>query len=124
MNRCPQCENLVIFGGVEVGNIRFCNSRCQKNYEDSRSRITSPEIDENWERQKEEAQSLTHYTIDGEKIPRVRCGDEDYWEGESCGDCGVRRGQLHIPGCDMEVCPATGEQAISSKVKIAELPQI
>jgi hypothetical protein len=28
----------------------------------------------------------------------------------TCGDCGVKEGQLHILGCDMEVCPFCGGQ--------------
>ena len=29
-----------------------------------------------------------------------------------CGDCGVKEGQLHIPGCDMECCASCGGQLI------------
>ena len=29
-----------------------------------------------------------------------------------CGDCGVKEGQLHIPGCDMECCASCGGQSI------------
>jgi hypothetical protein len=29
------------------------------------------------------------------------------WDGESrCHDCAAAPGQLHVPGCDMEVCPS------------------
>jgi hypothetical protein len=31
----------------------------------------------------------------------------------SCGDCGVKEGQLHILGCDMEGCPFCGSQLTS-----------
>jgi hypothetical protein len=31
---------------------------------------------------------------------------------EVCGDCGVKEGQLHIPGCDMERCASCGGQSI------------
>lgn len=31
---------------------------------------------------------------------------------EVCGDCGVKEGQLHIPGCDMECCASCGGQLI------------
>ena len=31
----------------------------------------------------------------------------------TCHDCGVKEGQLHLPGCDMERCPFCGYQLIS-----------
>ena len=31
---------------------------------------------------------------------------------EDCGDCGVRAGGLHHPGCDIEPCPCCGDQRI------------
>lgn len=31
----------------------------------------------------------------------------------TCGDCGCKEGQLHTPGCDMEICPFCGGQLLS-----------
>lgn len=38
------------------------------------------------------------------QLPRTR---------SRCGDCGVARGGLHHPGCDMQRCPCCGRQLIS-----------
>lgn len=47
-------------------------------------------------------------------IPRIRFGDErPRWSGQQCGDCGVPRGALHHPGCDIESCPRCRQQALS-----------
>jgi len=32
---------------------------------------------------------------------------------KTCGDCGIKEGQLHQFGCDMEICPYCGGQLIS-----------
>ena len=67
-------------------------------------------------------QLTTHFSIDGERVARIVCGDETYgWEGEYCGDCGVRPRQFHVLGCDMEECPKSHKQAISSPHRILEL---
>jgi hypothetical protein len=35
------------------------------------------------------------------------------WEGDvTCHDCAAAPGQLHVPGCDTEVCPACKGQLI------------
>ena len=54
------------------------------------------------------AQTLTHYPLDGEVFARIRYGDECFgWRADTapCHDCAVTKGQLHVPGCDVEECP-------------------
>jgi hypothetical protein len=71
------------------------------------------------------AQTVTHYTVDGERYARIAYGSEDYWQPDwlnSCGDCSVRPGELHLLGCDIEECPRCRGQALSCGCLYAETP--
>lgn len=74
------------------------------------------------------SQRVKVYTFEGKDYQRIPCG-EDYRihpltlkrlpytfmnpDQMECSDCGVARGQLHIPGCDIETCPKCEWQALS-----------
>lgn len=51
-------------------------------------------------------------------LDRIRFGEESWWKSSQekpptpCHDCAVLLGQYHVPGCDMEQCPACGGQQI------------
>lgn len=49
-------------------------------------------------------QRIQTYTIDDRIYNRIPASD-------SCLVCGVRSGQLHIPGCENEPCPACHDKA-------------
>jgi hypothetical protein len=81
-----------------------------------------------------DSQKEKSIVLRGKRYRRIRYGDEQVPEdiaqdllreqgvspGEfarthPCGDCGVRKGQLHVEGCDIEICPRCGGQYISSE---------
>lgn len=69
-----------------------------------------------WKEQINLAQDLLTYTISGIEHSRVAFGHEEserYTGSAPCRDCGVAIGQLHVPSCCLERCPACDCQAIS-----------
>jgi hypothetical protein len=71
-----------------------------------------------WEPRIAAAQQQRSYDIQGQSYFRIPYGNESVEAAiiaahHPCHDCAVRAGQLHVVGCDVEVCPACGRQAIS-----------
>jgi hypothetical protein len=84
----------------------------------------------------EESQKLKTIKIQSKRYRRIRYGNEKYLDSDGrpfldkngrvidfdkiaqkqdCGDCGVKRGQFHVTGCDLELCPKCGGQFISCR---------
>lgn len=85
-------------------------------------------LDDYWLAQDEKTVKLT-----GRRYRKIRYGrelrywrfhvDEEFkknWAALPCGDCGVIRGELHLAGCDIEVCPRCSGQYLGCGCRTEE----
>jgi hypothetical protein len=79
-----------------------------------------------WPKEIVTAQGVRTVEIEGQAYERIAYGGETRWQqdGDSsyalipCHDCAAVKGQLHVPGCDVESCPRCGGQFITCECSI------
>lgn len=76
-----------------------------------------------WAARKAEAQRRTHVHLFKVPFARKPYGPDHPNGGPTCRDCGVERGQLHVPSCCMERCPICTGQAIGCGCADDDTPQ-
>jgi hypothetical protein len=73
-----------------------------------------------WPQEIEDAQDLKGYVMHGQPFSRVMhlaAGDRGD-QGELCQECGVLKGQFHVPGCLQEDCPRCAGKLVECSCEI------
>jgi len=88
----------------------------------ARAKFGGTEMVNYWPSRIREAQPLKHMTYQA-TVRRIRYGDEfapRYRMKKNCRSCGVRWGQIHVPGCSVEICPLCAGQLLSCDCPIEQ----
>lgn len=78
-------------------------------------------MDAEWPAEIEAAQEIKMVSVGDSLFKRTPFGQEKDMPTDrmgNCGDCGVLKGQLHVPDCDIEQCPRCHGQLISCDCEV------
>jgi len=68
-----------------------------------------------WPQRILDAQAKGHYSSHGIPHPRIPFGSDDpRWGERPCRNCGVIKGELHVPDCEYEYCPVCRRGSLQS----------
>lgn len=82
---------------------------CPKYKEDTEYEIINGEkCTKGWKEKINNAQKIRTIYIIGKEYGRIK-----HQEDTICNDCKIKKGQYHVPGCKLEICPKCGGKVIS-----------